>query len=298
MQGTIKRTPRACERCRQTRRRCLPPYPCRQCVAADVPCEVRDKARPQRRQPLRKTPSIQARDNIVPNVADGLQHHSRTPSGLQSKCSTPCVEQALPRDTFALLKGYVMTCALSEPLSLSKPPLSAIELIDQHIQRPLQPERLWELLMGFQRLIGWQDAKLLDVQELHVTACTYAEHLLDLSPNGVRASAITEQFPLDSVALMFVALALGAIATGELSHGQTLFEISTEVVKHFAGSPSMQLCLAYYLQHMFALRIGTSNYQQGIIAQTVQTAHDLGLHRNTYGVQGLKLFLIVYMADQ
>lgn len=50
MQHTPKRTPRACERCRQTRRRCEPPYPCRQCVQSGVACDVREKARPHRRQ--------------------------------------------------------------------------------------------------------------------------------------------------------------------------------------------------------------------------------------------------------
>jgi hypothetical protein len=43
-----KRKPRACERCRRTRRRCQPPHPCPACVAAGVRCEVHVKARPKR----------------------------------------------------------------------------------------------------------------------------------------------------------------------------------------------------------------------------------------------------------
>nr|POF13028.1 hypothetical protein CFP56_10176 [Quercus suber] len=197
-----------------------------------------------------------------------------------------------------MYEGYVMKCALVEPPSTFMPSFPFNEHSGTALQGPIESRQLWDVLMAFQKLMGWQDAKLLDILELHATACTYTEHVLDLTPNAVMASLATIQCPLDSIALVFVALALGSIATGELSHGQCFFNISTEVVKHFAGSPTVELCLGYYLQHVFALRTGTSNYQQGIIAQAVQTAHDLGLHRNAHGVQGLKLFLIIYMADQ
>lgn len=45
----MKRISRACEHCRQHKRRCLVPHPCSACVSADIPCVVRTKARPLRR---------------------------------------------------------------------------------------------------------------------------------------------------------------------------------------------------------------------------------------------------------
>jgi hypothetical protein len=45
-----KRTARACEHCRQARRRCAPPYPCPACSSAGLVCEVRAEARPKRRK--------------------------------------------------------------------------------------------------------------------------------------------------------------------------------------------------------------------------------------------------------
>lgn len=108
----------------------------------------------------------------------------------------------------------------------------------------------------------------------------------------------TTSLPLDTIALIFAALALGAVATGEPGHGRFYFGVSTEMVKHFVGAPTLDLCLAYFLQHLFALRSGTSNYAQGIMAQAIQIAHGLGLHENSHGIRGLQLFLLIYMADQ
>nr|POF13029.1 putative transcriptional regulatory protein [Quercus suber] len=107
MQETVKRTPRACERCRQSRRRCLPPYPCRQCVAAGVPCDVRDKARPQRRQLLRKISPNQDDDRNNPDVAPTRQPRFRTASVSGSRPPLDDAEHPPARDTFTLLKSLV-----------------------------------------------------------------------------------------------------------------------------------------------------------------------------------------------
>jgi hypothetical protein len=104
--------------------------------------------------------------------------------------------------------------------------------------------------------------------------------------------------PVDTIALVFAALAFGAVATGEPSHGRFYFEVSTEMVKHSVGLPTLDLCLSYFLQHLLALRSGTSNYAQGIISQAIHVAHALGLQQNTHGKRGLLLFMLIYMADQ
>lgn len=92
-QPAPKRTPRACERCRQTRRRCGPPYPCRQCVQAGVACDVREKARPHRRQ---RQPCPGTRQAATIGLKDKRQALARPPE-----------RQIVQRDTFEIFRGLV-----------------------------------------------------------------------------------------------------------------------------------------------------------------------------------------------
>jgi hypothetical protein len=149
-----------------------------------------------------------------------------------------------------------------------------------------------------QKFIGWQDAHLIDIDELHNTARKHIEYLAALSFSIARVTGIPLCLPADTVALIFATVAIGAVATGELSHGQFYFDISIEMAKHFVGRATLDLCLACFLQHVFALRTGTSNHARSIIAHAIQNAHDLGLHHNSHGTRGLRLYLLIYMADQ
>lgn len=163
---------------------------------------------------------------------------------------------------------------------------------------PLSSAQTWNLLQCFTKFMGWQDVDLIDIEELHAIACDHLPHLQDLSPVRVAVTIARNSLPVDSIALVFAALALGACATADLSHGVFFFSMSSEIVKHFVGHPTLDLCVAYFLQHVFALRSGTSNYAQGIIAQAVQAGQALGLHENSCGIMGCELFLLIYMADQ
>lgn len=198
--------------------------------------------------------------------------------------------------------GYILICALVEP-SLCEPratgsSLSSLVQLDTSSPLPLSSAQTWKLLTNFQKFMGWQDAQLVDVEHLQAVARTFIDQLQDLSPSVVLMTVTAHRLPLDAVALMFGAFALGAVATGEISHGRIYFNVSTELVKHYVGQSTLELCLAYFLQHVFALRIGTLNYAQSIIAQAIQIAHDLDIQRNRHGVQGLQLYLLIYMADQ
>jgi len=106
------------------------------------------------------------------------------------------------------------------------------------------------------------------------------------------------RLPVDMLASVFAALALGAVATGEPGHSRFYLGVSTEMVKYFVGQPTLNLCLSYFLQHLLALRSGTSNYAQGIIFQAIHVARALGLQQNSHGNRGLLLFSLIYMADQ
>lgn len=197
---------------------------------------------------------------------------------------------------------YVLSCALLEPSSCETEAVtSSSPLVAQPgagSPLPLSPTRAWSLLTAFQKFMGWQDADLVDIEDLHATACTCTEHLLDSVPSVVSRTIASQRLPADSVALMFSALALGAVASSDFGHGRFYFDISTEVVKHSVGHATLELCLAFFLQHAFALRVGTLNYAQTIIRQAIQGAHDLELHHNKCGIQGLQLYLLIYMADQ
>lgn len=154
------------------------------------------------------------------------------------------------------------------------------------------------LLTTFRRFMGWEDASLVDIEDLHSVACRLSDRLEKPSASRVLTAVRKHRLPADSIALVFAAIAFGAVATNRLDHGKSYFSISTETLKHFVGQPTMDLCLALFLQHVFAIRTGTSNYAQGIIAQVIQVGHELGLHRGDHGIRGLQLYLLIYMADQ
>jgi hypothetical protein len=70
------------------------------------------------------------------------------------------------------------------------------------------------------------------------------------------------------------------------------------MAERFVGRPTFDLCLMYLVQHMFAFRVGTSHYAQGMIAHAVRIAHDLDLQQGSMGIAGLQLYLLLYMSDQ
>jgi hypothetical protein len=201
-----------------------------------------------------------------------------------------------------MLAGYSFECVLVEPhasvhdsnhssASISKPVFQQPEL-------PLSLSHVEFLLEHFNRIMGWPHPQLVDTQDLLTTARTFLGIMVDLSAEGISTLLKTTRLPMDSTALLFAALALGAVAMGDLAQSRFLFEASLEMVKLFANQQTLDLCLAYYLQHLLALRFGTSAYAQGIMAHTFLVAHHLGIQRNSHGNAGLRLFLLIYMADQ
>ena len=102
----------------------------------------------------------------------------------------------------------------------------------------------------------------------------------------------------DATSLFFSALAVGALLSGQRHQAYNFFTMSTVAAERFVESPSYDLCLAYFLHHSYVVRAGTSTRARAMVAQCVQACHDLKLHHASYGVQGLHLYLLVYMADQ
>ncbi|KEF52345.1 uncharacterized protein A1O9_11585 [Exophiala aquamarina CBS 119918] len=198
--------------------------------------------------------------------------------------------------------GYEFDCALTEPQSCR--PAAAHHSASHHQgcdaqpQLPLSSAQFQHLLECSAKFLGWRSPQLIDVEELHTTSRIHLETLVDLSPRGISVLVSRTRLPVDTIALVFAALALGAVATGEPGHGRFYFGVSTEMVKYCVGELTLDLCLSYFLQHLHALRSGTSNYAQGIILQAIHVSRALGLHQNTHGNRGLLLFMLIYMADQ
>jgi hypothetical protein len=121
---------------------------------------------------------------------------------------------------------------------------------------------------------------------------------IPLKPDLVPQLFMVQDLPLDTATALFSALALGAILSGETDYGRFCYDASTALASRCVGFPSFDLCLAYFLNHWYVLRAGTSNHARTIVAQTVQTYHDLSLHNGSCGVRGLHLYLFVYWSDQ
>ncbi|KAK7903301.1 hypothetical protein LTR67_001319 [Exophiala xenobiotica] len=106
--------------------------------------------------------------------------------------------------------------------------------------------------------------------------------------------------PLDRLGLLFAALALHNLSCPDDRVATALFDTSTRITNEYAGESTIDLVLTLFIQHMYVLRTGTANRSRGLLAQSVQTAHDLGIHLGSYdnASRSLWLYLILCFADQ
>jgi hypothetical protein len=121
---------------------------------------------------------------------------------------------------------------------------------------------------------------------------------IPLKSDFVPDLVIAQDLSLDAATIIFSALALGAVRSGETNYGRFCFGASTALAKRCVGPSSFDLCLAYFLQHQYVIHAGTLNHARTIVAQTVQACHDLALQNGTCGVRGIHFYLMVYMTDQ
>ena len=200
------------------------------------------------------------------------------------------------------ITGYVLACDLREP-SLGT---SFGSNIETHLA-PSEQQRLKlqgslnvdELFDAFQGLIGWSGLDLVSVTHLKATIAPVYSILPQMTPLDAYLYIVRDNIAPDGLALAFAAIALGSIAVGELSLGSLFFGISTELVKHCVGCPTLATCLVNYLHYMVSLHIGaTSNHARGFVIQAIQYAHDLRLQQGSHGIRGLEIYLLLYMADQ
>ena len=146
--------------------------------------------------------------------------------------------------------------------------------------------------------MGWQQARLIILEDFCASIDPHLQRLTDLNPFTASTIIAAYDLPIDTVALAYAVFALGMTAMNDLEGGQLYFDVSCEMVKYFVAPPTRQICMSYFLQHVFALRTGTLGFAHGIVAKAVRCAHDLDLHRQSTDTDGLQLYLLIYMADQ
>lgn len=158
--------------------------------------------------------------------------------------------------------------------------------------------RLRALLSAFHDLMGWQGTAILDLRETIARADRVFSHIPDLAQCNAHVVLEVPGLPMDFIAILFAALAVGAVATGPPYTSQYFSNISAEAIRCFTGRSTMDTCLALYLQHYLALRTGSCNHAKSFLVQAVQQASDLRLQHNVHGNPGLQLYLLIYLADQ
>jgi hypothetical protein len=193
-------------------------------------------------------------------------------------------------------KGYDLQCSVAKP---QMPCLgAAIQREPNFFQSTfiLEYEHIKKLLVASEYLNG---AEFIDSNDLLKRARTIDALIgIPLQTDLVPDLIMAQDLPLDSATLLFSVLAVGAVLCGEYQYGRFCFEVATKLARRFIGPPSFDVCLAYFLQHGYVLHTGSSTHARTMVAQTVQACHDLALHNASHGVEGLHLYLLVYMADQ
>ena len=203
----------------------------------------------------------------------------------------------------SIIKGHEFHCGLVEPQRTATGKISMLaesqvpQLISAISGLGLQ-DILQMLSLLERRKLAPID--LLDLRELRISA----EDLFHgLSGDDTTLGDIdirTTTVPLDQVALVFAALATSNFESPDSRICPAFLELSIIVTEDYAGESTLHLALAVLLQHICALRTGTSNRAKALIAYAVRVSHNLGINRgagsgNTF--QAARYYLLLYFFD-
>jgi hypothetical protein len=106
--------------------------------------------------------------------------------------------------------------------------------------------------------------------------------------------------PVDSMLMLFSALAVGAYYKGAADLAETLFKRSTAELSTFMGKSTYDIAVALFLQQAFAVGTGPTNQAKSIAAHATAVARELGLNRFSKQKTTLErawLFVLIYFAD-
>ncbi|KAE8352450.1 hypothetical protein BDV28DRAFT_135097 [Aspergillus coremiiformis] len=297
------RASKACDHCRVSKKRCRPPLPCQNCVSAGVRCIVREKARPLRRRRPRAT------DEVLPDsyaetratfIGEKLSKPSSRELVLIAKTDPADYIKELVLNYIYSTYDVILKCALEEPNAISddgqctvgfNPPGSIC--IDTSTVRQLPSIAAAEFV-----------ARLSPVHVSYIE--TLASEILSRVPCHKRYIPVQElvslNIPLDRICLLLSALGLCCIYPKQTDkNASTYFLGSRYLLKHHAVKPSLDLCIAFYLQHLYLLKTGPDNQDTTALAMAIHTAHDLKINeRESADSDTLpaRLYLFLYFHDQ
>jgi hypothetical protein len=125
----------------------------------------------------------------------------------------------------------------------------------------------------------------------------YHQTSIELSSKSLKDSGLA----LDSLALLFASLALGSYFSEDYQNARRFFADSTDLFNNYTGPPSFDAVATLFVQHLFALRVGSANQAKNLNVQAIHAAHDLGINRGAQTVsklQYVELYLLLYFTDQ
>ncbi|KAE8146489.1 hypothetical protein BDV25DRAFT_143659 [Aspergillus avenaceus] len=109
-------------------------------------------------------------------------------------------------------------------------------------------------------------------------------------------------YPLDRLALVFAALAVCCVyPERERINNNTsaYFSGARYLLNSCTTGPTVDLCMAYYLQYLFALRTSSDIQDTTALALAIRTAQALKIHETeSSNPQPAKLYLFLYFHDQ
>ena len=113
-----------------------------------------------------------------------------------------------------IVVGFEFDCTLVEPqscmLAANGDHRSVQGDCSAQPQLPLMSQQVRYLLQCSAKFLEWKNPQLIDVEHLCTTFDLYLISLMDLSPMGIKKLLTRTRLPMDVVALLFAALALGS----------------------------------------------------------------------------------------
>ncbi|RMZ43800.1 hypothetical protein AFCA_002722 [Aspergillus flavus] len=291
------RASKACDHCRASKKRCRPPLPCQNCISAGVRCIVREKARPSRRRKPREMDEVLPNSYTEPRTAKLSSSRELTPI---SKTDPADYVKELVFNYIYSTYDVVLKCTLEEPTAV--------------------PD-------DSQRSVGFSspESVCVDATTIHqLLSVSAAEFVARLSPVEVSylktlASDILSQIPchksympiqdlinlnipLDRLSLLLSALALCCIYPKQIDSNASAYFLSSRYLLNYRYvKPSLDLCIACYMQHLYLLKTGPDNQDTAALIMAIRTAHELKINETVSPDRctlPAKLYLFLYFHDQ
>ncbi|KNG84567.1 hypothetical protein ANOM_007308 [Aspergillus nomiae NRRL 13137] len=113
---------------------------------------------------------------------------------------------------------------------------------------------------------------------------------------------INLNIPPDRLGLLLSALALCCTYPKHIDSNASAYFLGSRYLFNYCSvKPSLDLCIAYYLQHLYLLKTGPDNQDTTALTMAIRTAHDLKINERGSPdrcILPAKLYLFLYFYDQ